>query len=238
MFWCYWIYCYLDCFCLISGEGDAQAAVVLSQRNRFIFHGQSGSTRGNAEAVQHQTEDAKLGAALVAWNPQLGELSIWCNQWKFFSSSIYVWNLSETQNPACLGCPLIILPWGPGIGQLACTCACTSLVVGGSNPSAQYQESLLNHGTHICCLKCLFDNKEIHMAQRTPNLSHTLPNFLSFIADFPVTFPSDSEHEAVLMILLKRENAKHWGLITWKLHVMKFCAMTLAFIEYHEHCYF
>jgi len=51
---------------LISGEGDAQAAVVLSQRNRFIFHGQSGSTRGNAEAVQHQTEDAKLGAALVA----------------------------------------------------------------------------------------------------------------------------------------------------------------------------
>lgn len=60
----------------MSGESDAQAAVVLPQRNRFIFHGQPGSTGGNTEAVQHQIEDAKLWATLLAWNAQLEDVNL------------------------------------------------------------------------------------------------------------------------------------------------------------------
>lgn len=38
------------------GESDAQEVVVFPQCDRFLFHWESGVTRGHIETVQHQAE--------------------------------------------------------------------------------------------------------------------------------------------------------------------------------------
>jgi len=56
------------------GESDAQTAVAVPQRDRFILLRQSGGSRRDVETVQHQTKDSQLRATFVARGSSVNQL--------------------------------------------------------------------------------------------------------------------------------------------------------------------